>query len=69
MAEAFKHLIGPATVQAVSHHLHRVHRRFNKAGFEAQALDGLEALEFKARAQHLARALMSHLPDPCTMAS
>lgn len=63
MAEAFKNLIGPATVQAVSHHLRRVHRRFDKAGFEAQALDGLEALEFKARAQHLAQALMAHLPE------
>jgi len=63
MAEAFKNLIGPATVQAVSHHLRRVHRRFDQNGFEAQALTGLEALEFKARAQHLARALMAHLPD------
>ena len=63
MAEAFKNLIGPATVQAVSHHLHRVHRRFDQAGFESQALTGLEALEFKARAQHLAQALMAHLPD------
>lgn len=63
MAEAFKNLIGPTTVQAVSHHLRRVHRRFDQAGFEAQALAGLEALEFKARAQHLARALMTHLPE------
>jgi len=63
MAEAFKNLIGPATVQAVSHHLHRVHRRFDQAGFESQAQAGLEALEFKARAQHLAQALMAHLPD------
>ena len=63
MAEAFKNLIGPATVQAVSHHLRRVHRRFDTAGFEAQALDGLQDLEFKARAQHLARALMAHLPE------
>lgn len=63
MAEAFKNLIGPATVQAVSHHLRRVHRRFDTTSFEAQALDGLQALEFKARAQHLARALMAHLPE------
>lgn len=63
MAEAFKNLIGPATVQAVSHHLHRVHRRFNQVAFEAQALDGLASLEFKARAQHLAQALMAHLPE------
>ena len=63
MAEAFKNLIGPATVQAVSHHLRRVHKRFDQAGFEAQALTGLETLEFKARAQHLAQALMAHLPD------
>lgn len=63
MAEAFKNLIGPATVQAVSHHLHRVHHRFDQAGFESQALTGLQALEFKARAQHLAQALMAHLPE------
>lgn len=63
MAEAFKNLIGPTTVRAVSHHLRRVHRRFDQAGFEAQALAGLEALEFKARAQHLAQALMAHLPE------
>ncbi len=63
MAEAFKNLIGPATVQAVSHHLRRVHRRFDQAGFESQALTGLQALEFKARAQHLAQALMAHLPE------
>lgn len=63
MAEAFKNLIGPATVQAVSHHLRRVHRRFDTTSFEAQALDGLQDLEFKARAQHLARALMAHLPE------
>lgn len=63
MAEAFKNLIGPATVQAVSHHLRRVHPRFDHGGFEAQALTGLETLEFKARAQHLAQALMAHLPE------
>lgn len=63
MAEAFKNLIGPTTVRAVSHHLRRVHRRFDQASFESQALDGLEALEFKARAQHLAQALIVHLPE------
>ena len=63
MAEPFKNLIGPAVVQAVSHHLRRVDRRFAHARFEALALDGLEALEFKARAQHLAAALMATLPE------
>ena len=63
MAEAFKNLIGPTTVLAVSHHLRRVHPRFDHGGFEAQALTGLETLEFKARAQHLAQALMAHLPE------
>jgi 3-methyladenine DNA glycosylase AlkC len=62
MAEAFKNLIGPETVQAVSHHLRRVHPRFDQGGFEALALRGLDALEFKARAQHLAAALAAHLP-------
>ena len=63
MAEPFKNLIGPATVQAVSHHLHRVAPRFNRSAFEAQALDGLASLEFKARALHLAQALLAHLPQ------
>lgn len=63
MAEPFKNLIGPAVVQAVSHHLRRVDRAFDSNRFEALALAGLDALAFKARAEHLAAALLATLPD------
>nr|WP_315194515.1 DNA alkylation repair protein [uncultured Aquabacterium sp.] len=63
MAEPFKNLIGSAVVQAVSHHLRRVDGGFDAKRFEALALNGLEALEFKARAQHLAQALLATLPE------
>jgi 3-methyladenine DNA glycosylase AlkC len=63
MAEPFKNLINAQTVQAVAHHLHRVWPAFPAAAFEQQASDGLEALEFKARAEHLSAALQATLPD------
>jgi 3-methyladenine DNA glycosylase AlkC len=63
MAEAFKHLIGPAVVKQVAHHLHRVSPTFKSKRFEQLALDGLEGLEFKARAQHLSQALQATLPE------
>jgi 3-methyladenine DNA glycosylase AlkC len=63
MAEAFKHLIGPAVVKQVAHHLQRVSPTFNAKRFEQLALDGLEGLEFKARAHHLSLALQTTLPE------
>lgn len=62
MAEAFKNLINAQVVREVGQHLARVWPAFPRAAFEAQALAGLEALEFKARAQHLASALQATLP-------
>lgn len=62
MAEPLKNLINPATVRDASRHLRRVWPGFDAARFEALALDGLDALEFKARAQHLAAALAATLP-------
>jgi len=62
MAEAFKHLIGPALVRDAATHLQRVHRPFDARGFTAQALRGLEALEMKQRSMHIADALQRHLP-------
>jgi hypothetical protein len=35
--EAIKNLLGPAMVQAASHHLSRVHRRFDATGFKDPA--------------------------------
>jgi 3-methyladenine DNA glycosylase AlkC len=63
MADAFKHLIGPAVVKQVAHHLHRVSPTFKAKRFEQLALEGLEGLEFKARAQHLSAALQATLPE------
>jgi 3-methyladenine DNA glycosylase AlkC len=62
MPDAFKHLIGPPLVHACSEHLHRAWNGFDRAVFERIALDGLEALEMKARAMQVADALQATLP-------
>lgn len=63
MAEAFKNLINPETVRTAGQHLQRVWPVFDRQRFEALALDGLEALEFKSRAVHLCMALEATLPE------
>jgi 3-methyladenine DNA glycosylase AlkC len=63
MAEALKHLINAGTVRETARHLRRAWPGFDTRRFEALALDGLEALEFKARARHLAGALAHTLPE------
>ena len=63
MAEAFKHLIHAGTVETTAHHLQRAWRGFDAAGFRQQALTGLDTLEMKARAMHIADALQAHLPE------
>jgi 3-methyladenine DNA glycosylase AlkC len=80
MAEPFKHLLGAREVRAAAEHLARsagrLHARraraaFQRSEFEALALTGLESLEFKARAEHIASALEATLPPDfgaaCTM--
>jgi 3-methyladenine DNA glycosylase AlkC len=62
MAEAFKLLIHPELVRATGQHLARVWPDFERAGFEAQALAGLDTLALKARVGQLAQALKQHLP-------
>ena len=62
MAEPFKNLINAGTVQAAGQHLRRVWPAFDRARFERLAGTGLEALEFKARADHLCAALEATLP-------
>ncbi|MEX8496094.1 DNA alkylation repair protein [Sphaerotilus sp.] len=62
MTEPFKLLLDPAVVQAIGAHLRRVAPVFDHMRFEQLALDGLEALELKARAMQLADALESTLP-------
>ncbi|MCU0941983.1 MAG: DNA alkylation repair protein [Hydrogenophaga sp.] len=63
MAEAFKHLINAGTVRHTAQHLRSAWRRFDAGQFESVALDGLEQLEFKARAMRLADALEATLPE------
>ena len=63
MAEAFKNLIDADTVRSAALHLRRAWPAFDAARFEALALDGLLALEFKARALHLCAALEATLPQ------
>jgi len=63
MAEPFKNLLGPELVQAAATHLHRRQPRFDARGFVAEATRGLQALEMKARAMHIAGALQRHLPE------
>jgi 3-methyladenine DNA glycosylase AlkC len=62
MAEAFKLLLGEAVVRTLGQHLQRAWPKFARARFEAQALHGLDALELKARAAHIAAALEHTLP-------
>jgi len=63
MAEAFKNLINAETVRSAATQLRRAWPAFDAPRFEALALDGLEALEFKARAMHLCAALEATLPE------
>ena len=64
MAEPFKNLIDAAAVQAIAHHLQRAWPAFDAPGFGALALQGLDALELKARVLQVARALVAHQATP-----
>lgn len=63
MAEPFKLLLNEQGVRALAAHLSRVSDgAFDAGQFAALALGGLERLEFKARAAHIADALEATLP-------
>lgn len=62
MAEPFKLLINPQTVRDAGAHLQCTWPAFDRQAFEALAIEGLDALEFKARAMQLADALTQTLP-------
>ncbi len=64
MAEPFKNLINAETVGAARKHLTRAWPSFDGKRFEKLAVTGLEALELKARVQHLSDALEATLPTP-----
>lgn len=63
MPEAFKNLINPGTVREIGAQLVRAWPAFDRKRFERLALNSLETLEFKARAQHVCNALEATLPD------
>jgi 3-methyladenine DNA glycosylase AlkC len=62
VAEAFKHLLNPALVTRMAQHLARADAGFDGARFATLAGSGLEGLEMKARAMHIADALEATLP-------
>lgn len=62
MAEPFKNFLNAEIVGWLRLHLSRAWPAFDGPRFEARALDGLDALELKARAQHLCAALEATLP-------
>ncbi|HEX6810750.1 MAG TPA: DNA alkylation repair protein [Planctomycetota bacterium] len=62
MAEPFKNLLNAELVRAAGRHLHRVWPAFDRTRFERLAIDGLQALELKARVEHVALALEAVLP-------
>jgi 3-methyladenine DNA glycosylase AlkC len=62
VAEPFKNLLNNATVRSAARHLRRAWPAFDSQAFERLALKGLDALEMKARAMHIADALEATLP-------
>jgi 3-methyladenine DNA glycosylase AlkC len=62
VATPLKHLLDPAAVRSAGAHLQRAWPAFDRKRFERLALDGLDRLEFKARARHIAAALQITLP-------
>ncbi len=60
--EPFKNLLHAGLLRRMALHLRRADARFDAARFERLAGDGLDALEMKARALHIADALQATLP-------
>jgi 3-methyladenine DNA glycosylase AlkC len=69
MAEPFKNLINAGTVAQVGQHLKTAWPAFDRSEFESLAGTGLDALELKARAMHLADALVATLPQDFAQAA
>ena len=62
MAEPFRNLLGPASVDRLADALSSTGPGFDAGQFRQVALDDLEALEFKARALQIAAAPEATLP-------
>jgi 3-methyladenine DNA glycosylase AlkC len=58
-----KQLMGRQAVDLLAESMAAVAPDFDAARFKRRALRGLEALEFKPRAEHIARALAEQLPE------
>jgi 3-methyladenine DNA glycosylase AlkC len=69
VAEPFKNLLNDNTVRAAARHLQRAWPAFDARAFERLALTGLDALEMKARAMHIADALEASLPPDFAQAA
>jgi 3-methyladenine DNA glycosylase AlkC len=62
MAEPLKHALGAEAVRWLSESLARAAPGFDIGGFADACLDGLDGLELKARAAHIARCMARFLP-------
>jgi 3-methyladenine DNA glycosylase AlkC len=62
MGEPLKNLINQESIRIASAHLRRAWRGFDAAAFQRSAARGLDQLELKARAMHIADALEAALP-------
>ena len=63
MAQPLKLFFDRALVERIADSIAAAHPRFDRSSFVAEAGDGLDALELKARAEKIADALASHLPS------
>lgn len=69
VGEPFKNLLGPATVERVARALAQALPSADVRTFRRRALAGLEPLEMKARAAHVAKELSAALPADFDLAA
>lgn len=58
-----KNILGLEAVSCLADNIAYVYPQFAPDQFEKSALEGLDSLEFMARAKHIAKALRNHLPE------
>lgn len=68
MAEPLKNFFSPALIERIGESIARVYPDFDTSRFAEAANEGLQELELRQRAQHIARALRATLPDDCAAA-
>ncbi len=62
MPEPFKNLLSAQVIADIGRHMARAHAGFDRRHFVTLATQGLDALEMKARSQHICNALERTLP-------